>query len=511
MVLTAVIASGLVAIVLGSVVVKDASPVAKTDEKAEPYYNGRSLDKKQGPYIYGQNAPYSNVTFNPATRIITLSTTNVTTETVVPSVPIANSTTETGYRPSVAGFTPKPNATINVTPFGTIHAHTVTGSPNYTLASSTVDAQTNSVVSGNGIRSSVITSSDAVNSSVFKCTHVPTPDEQSPTTEVPEITTAPRITVTTTILYSVSDGEEYTSTETVIATPHVTILRGTTITLPSATKPTTIGSMATRTDSSLGVVTVTVYLSQVLTQAQTGAVGISVSAASVTAPEPVTATVLQTVFPVLSSISTTTCTESATASSKTTVPVSHSPATVVATLPTLTVTVSVGSLTSSMDASTTVETSTATTTVTFGVAATGASVDTTCTTSSAAIDSTSAATTPSASHTPYLVSDSSYSSVRLINSTSAFTVGTVIVSSTHVTAESITRYTALTHMPSVNSTGSAITTYPANTSIPVSSGAGSDEKPPCSLPWGGNDGGGSRSCVVMLAVVISLGLQGFVM
>lgn len=346
-----------------------------------------------------------------------------------------------------------------------------------------------------------------------KCT-----DEQSTTPQVPEFTTVPRITVTTTVLYSVSDGEEYTSTETVTVTPYITITTGTTITLPSASKTTMIGSTVTQTDSSLGVVTVTIYISEVSTQAQTGAVGISVSTDHITTPEPVTTTVLQTVFPIPSSASTRTCTESAMTSSETLVPASHSPITVVTTLPTLTVTISAGSEASSTDVSTTVETSTATTTVAFGVAATGASVDTTCKTSSAAIDSTSTTestvitvTTTATNHTPYLVSGSSHSSIGLINSTNSVTVGTATTLSAHVTAESIAWYTALTHMPSVNSTGSAITAYPANTSIPVNSGAGSDEKPPCSMPWGGNNGGGSRSCVVMLAVVISLGLQGFVM
>ncbi|KAI0553056.1 hypothetical protein F4679DRAFT_533398 [Xylaria curta] len=473
--------------------------IDKTSHEVEPCDNGHSLFKKQGPYIYGQNAPFSNVTFNPATLTITLKTTNITTETVAPPVAIVNSTTRTGYRPSLTGFTPKPTATIHVTPFNTIHAHTVTGSLNYTLTSSTVDAQTNSVMSINGIRSSAMMSNNTVDS-VFKCTHKPTPTDQSSIIQASEFTT--------TVLYSVSDGEEFTSTETVTVTPHVTILRGTTITLPPAAKTTTIDSTVTQTDSFLGFVTVTVYVSEVLTQAQTGAIGISVSAYHVTAPKPVTTTVVQTVSPVPSSISTTTCTESDMTETQSVVSVSHSPITVVGILPTLTVTVSVESLSSSTDASILTETNTATTTVTLGAAATSASVDTTCTTSTAGTGSTSAGnptatavTTSSASHTRHQVSDSSYSSVGLINST----VGTVVVSSAHVTAQSITRYTALTHMPSVNFTGSALTTYS------VSSGAGSDEKPPCSVPWGGNDGGGSRSCVVMLAVVISLGLQGFVM
>ncbi|KAI0194496.1 hypothetical protein EV127DRAFT_422536, partial [Xylaria flabelliformis] len=280
-------------------------------------------------------------------------------------------------------------------------------------------------------------------------------------------------------------------------------MRGTTITLPPDAKTTTIDSTVTQTHSSLGVVTVTVYVSEVLTEAQTGAVGISVSAYHITDPKPVTTTVVQTVYPVPTSISTTTCTESDMTKTQSVSSASHSPITVAGILPTVTVTVNVESLSSSTDASILTETSTATTTVTSGVAAASASVDTTCTTSTAATagnPTATAVTSSSASHTRHQMSDSSYSSIGLINST----VGTVVVSSAHVTAQSITRYTALTHIPSANFTGSAITTYP------VSSGAGPDEKPPCSVPWGGNDGGGSRSCVVMLAVVISLGLQAFV-
>ncbi|TRX89601.1 hypothetical protein FHL15_009510 [Xylaria flabelliformis] len=493
MLLAAVIAGGLVSVALASGVTKDGVVESdKMNHEVEPYYNGHSIFKKQGPYIYGENISYPNITFTPATLTITLKTTSVTTETVVPQVAIVNSTTGTGYRPSLTGFTPKPTATIHVTPFNTIHAHTVIGSLNYTLTSSTVDAQTNSVASTNDIRSSAIASNDTVDS-VFKCTHTPILTKQSSTIEASEFTT--------TILYSVSDGEEYTSTETVTVTPHVTIIRSTTITLPPDAKTTTIDSTVTQIDSSLGVVTVTVYVSEVLTEAQTGAVGISVSAYHVTAPKPVTTTVVQTVYPVPSSVSTTTCTESDMTKTRSVVSASHSLITIAGALPTLTVTVSVESLSSSTDASILTETSTATTTVTSGVAAASASVDTTCTTSTAGNPTATTVTTSSASHTRHQMSDSSYSSVGLINST----VGTVVVSSAHVTAQSITRYTALTHMPSANSTGGAITTYP------VSSGAGSDEKPPCSVPWGGNDGGGSRSCVVMLAVVISLGLQGFVM
>ncbi|KAJ2989734.1 hypothetical protein NUW58_g3319 [Xylaria curta] len=515
--LASVVVTGLAAALLISIVVKfnsteNDSYISKTNRVVEPC-NRHDLHKKQGPYAYGQGVPYPNVTFTPATLTVTLTTTSVTTETITPlfstinstdtvisTFPLANSTTETAYGSSLSSFPSLPTGIITVTHFGTIHVHTATDSHNLTLASSTVDAQTNSVISSSNAESSATMANKTDISSTSNCTNTQVLDGQSLSTQVSELITLPTITVTTTISYSALDSEEYTGTETITVTPRVTITKGTTITLSSTTETQEASSAATQKNSSADsvTVTVTVYLSQLSTQAQTGAVGISGSAGNFTALAPVTATVVQTVSPVPGNPSGTKCTKSVTSGSSSVYPMSHLSVMTVPALSTSTVLTT----SSTAEAPVTVKTITSTTTITLDV-------DTTCTTSSAAIDSTytseltvTTGMVPSINHTPYPVSHTSHWSIEF--NTSIIAVGTVTLSLVHVTTESATKHTASIHTPSGEVTGSYATAYPANTSIPVSSGAGSDEKPPCSLPWGGGDGGGSRTCVVMLAVVISL-------
>ncbi|KAI0405368.1 hypothetical protein F4802DRAFT_562870, partial [Xylaria palmicola] len=166
------------------------------------------------------------------------------------------------------------------------------------------------------------------------------------------------------------------------------------------------------------------------------------------------------------------------------------------------------------DVSTSVKTTITITTVAVGAATASVSADTSCTMSSVATESMSTTgvtspmtTSPLVISTPYTASGSSYWGVTFVNSTLTVTVGTVAGSSVHVTEQSFTRSTVSTSAPDVNFTSGTATGYPANPTIPVSSGTGAKAKPPCSLPWGGNDGGGSHTCVVMMTMVIAVSLQ----
>ncbi|KAI1197357.1 hypothetical protein F5X97DRAFT_302450 [Nemania serpens] len=299
-------------------------------------------------------------------------------------------------------------------------------------------------------------------------------------------TTKPRITVTTTISYSVTDSEEYTGTETVTVTPYVTITKTTTVTPSSELYTSVVGNTVTKTGLSPSMVTVTVYVTQpLITEAQTGAVGVSASITDITVSEPVTATVVQTIFPVPVGASTTKCTEAVVTESSSVASGPYSFITVVTVFSTSTTPVSYGSLISTPGASP--ETSPATTTATYEVAGTSASVDTTCTTPSAVVHSTSTtdlvyitAMTPLSAYTPHSVSDTVFWSVGFINITR-----TVTVPSGHVTTAP----------------------HPDMTRVPISSGAGPNKKPPSALSWGDNNGGGSYSCVVMLVAIVSLVLQ----
>ncbi|KAJ8122022.1 hypothetical protein ONZ43_g1678 [Nemania bipapillata] len=462
-------------------IVNATSYVVKPHEEAELYYSIHDLHKKEGPYNYGNNAPFTNATSDSATLTVTITSTSVTIETVIPLASLANSTTETPEIATSSGSTTMPTPTAIATPFGTLgtlgtlHAHTVTDFYNSTVVSFTAEGQTNSVTI-NSILNKTATSS------TFKCTEMPMSHEQPSSYQASASTTIPKVTVTTnTLLYSTTDSEEYTSTETVTMTPYVTIVKSTTLTPSSTTETLPTRSPATQADASLPVVTVTVYMSQPTTEAQTGAVGISISTATITVSELITATVMQTVSPVPVGASTKTCTESTSAmgSSPAVVLVSQPITTVATALLELTITTSYsGDLVSTMDASsdsTTTETISAMTTITYGVEATSTSMDTTCTTSSSAVSVFTTVTIPSVAHAPYPVSNAMSWSVSFINSTR-----TVTVSSGYI-------------VPS-----------PHHTDVPVSSGGKSTKKPSSSFSWGGNDGAGSHFCVVMLVAIVSL-------
>ncbi|KAI3343357.1 hypothetical protein F4824DRAFT_507200 [Ustulina deusta] len=500
MMLAAIITGGLAVVPVpaaaeNGVVLAD-SQVIEAREQVNPCNVGHNLNKKQGPYAYGNNSPEPSVTFTAATVTVTLTATDVATETVIPSFPTTSLTTQT-TDVSVSGYTSMSTTTITTTiPYGTFHADTASSSYDSTLTSSTVDGQTNSVTSLRVSSSSNIQSGPDVTTSTIisptsNYTDTSTPVEQSPSIQVTTSTITPYITVTTTIFCSVSDCEEYTGTETVTVTPYVTTTEGTTITLSSATETPATGSTLTETNQSPVTVTVTVYVSQLSTQAQTGAVGSSVST---TVSEVVTATVVQTVSPVPTGPLTTKCTESTMTSTRSIVTIRS----------TFTITVGSGSLIYTIDG-TTNGTSTATTTVTSGAAT--ASIDTTCTTSSAVIDSTSVFATmtspsPTAIHAPYPVSNTLLGSVVFLNTTGAVTVEAVTASG-NVTVESLTKDTASTHTPNFHYTHS-ITAYPASTTVSVSSGADLGKKRPVKVFWGESDGGFSHTCVILLVMIIAL-------
>lgn len=125
-----------------------ASPVIiiEAPGQAEPYDDSHSLHKKQGPHAYGGDTPsYANDTSTSGTLTVTLATTIVATETVIPLYSVTNSSAETTGVYGQSGSIPMPTVTTTVTPFITLPAPTVTDSGNYTVISFTVDAQTNSM------------------------------------------------------------------------------------------------------------------------------------------------------------------------------------------------------------------------------------------------------------------------------------------------------------------------------------------------------------------------------
>ncbi|KAI3336841.1 hypothetical protein HD806DRAFT_542612 [Xylariaceae sp. AK1471] len=121
----------------------NANAVSHTDDYGD--YDLYDLNRKQGPYSYGNNPLYPNVTSTSGTLTVTVTSTNVTTETVVPSMTIPNSTIETTYVPSTSVPITTSTGTLAVIPYGTFHGQTVTDSNNSTLVSSTMDAQGYSV------------------------------------------------------------------------------------------------------------------------------------------------------------------------------------------------------------------------------------------------------------------------------------------------------------------------------------------------------------------------------
>lgn len=123
-----------------------ASPVIKAHEKVEPYPDSHSLYKKQGPYAYGGDGPYANGTSTSVNLTVTLTTTIVATETVIPLHSVTNSTAETTGVYNHSGSIPMPTTTITVTPFSTLYAQTVTDSRNSWVVSFTADAETNPMV-----------------------------------------------------------------------------------------------------------------------------------------------------------------------------------------------------------------------------------------------------------------------------------------------------------------------------------------------------------------------------
>ncbi|KAI1423621.1 hypothetical protein F5Y12DRAFT_528575 [Xylaria sp. FL1777] len=469
MMLATMVAGGFATVVSVPAAMEDdivltTSCLIETHDQIEPCNVDPNHNKKQGPYIYGNNTSYPNATPVSTTITLTLTSTDVTTETVVSPIPVASLTTQTTDA-SVSDDTSTSIVMVTVIPYSTFHAETVTVSYNSTLVSSDVDGQTNSVPDSSSIQHGpTVTTNTVISLTSGYTDNSSTPNAQSSAVQVTK-TTRPHVTVTTTttIWHSASDCEEYTGTETVTVTPYATITKGTTVTLSSTTRALESGSTITETNQSLVNVTETVYVSPPSTQAQTGAVGISVSTRDITVSDVTTTTVVQTVSPVPTEFLTTNCTGSAMISSRSTA----------TNRSTLTITVNPGSLISTNDVSAfgiTVGTSTATTTV---------------------------------PHASYPVSDTLLGSVVVANGTGAITVEMVTVSG-NVTMEFITQYTPFAYTPNLHHTYSTVTAYSSNTISPATSGGDSSKKRPVRVFWGDSDGGCSHTCIILLVMIISL-------
>ncbi|RWA09335.1 hypothetical protein EKO27_g5759 [Xylaria grammica] len=454
-------------------VVKTASCLVSDNTPAEDSCNDiYGLIKKQGPYTYGNDAPYHNSTSTSSTLIITLTSTNATTKTDV--------------EPSLSGSIPMLSATTVTTSYGTLHAQTTTDSCNFIQLSPIVDGPTNAAT--------------RASSSTSNWNNTSTPDDQSPSTQLPIFTTTfPHTVVTTTIWYSASNSEEFTGTETVTKTPYITITKRTTTTLSSASETPAIGITTIKANPSPAMPTHT----------QTEATGNTISAADITTSEVITITVMQTVSPIPTRSTTTECTEPTMTGYDSVALVSHSLATVRSTL---IITVASGDLVPSMDVSAagaTAETSTTMSVAASGTETTSTNVGTTHETPSAVINSTfllititiPLATTP---HTPYPVSNTASGSAAFGNSTSGVTVGITVTAPANVTVEGTTKHTGSAHMPDAHLTDSAGTAYPTNTTGPIGSGAGSGKKRPVQIFWGDSDGGCSSTCVILLVMIFSL-------
>ncbi|GAW22295.1 hypothetical protein ANO14919_118310 [Xylariales sp. No.14919] len=467
-------------------VVKTASCIVSDNTPAADSCNDiYGLIKKQGPYTYGNDAPYHNSTSTSSTLIITLTSTNATTKTDV--------------EPSLSGSTPMLSATTVTTPYSTLHAQTTTDSCNFIQLSPIVDGQTNAATS-NGTQSSLTSTTNRASSPTSEWNNTSTPDDQSPSTQLPIFTTTlPHTVVTTTIWYSASNSEEFTGTETVTKTPYITITKRTTTTLSSASEAPAIGITTIKTNPSPAMSTHT----------QTEATGNTISAADITTSEVITIAIMQTVFPIPTRSTTIECTEPTMTGYDSVALVSHSLATVRSTL---IITVTSGDLVPSVDVSAagaTAETSTTMSVVASGTETTSTNVGTTHETPSAVINSTLLLITitiplATTSHTPYPVSNTASGSAAFGNSTSGVTVGIAVTAPANVTVEGTTKQTGSAHMPNAHLTDSAGTAYPTNTTSPTGSGAGSGKKRPVQIFWGDSDGGCSSTCVILLVMIFSL-------
>ncbi|KAK5627647.1 hypothetical protein RRF57_003362 [Xylaria bambusicola] len=478
MLLAVVVASGLAALIPVSAAYEAdigllGSCPFETREQLESCNAGRKLDKKQGAYSYRDNVPYLNITSTSATLTVTVTSTDVFTETVGPSLSPTGPTTQVTDA-SFSGYTSMSTAAVTATPSDTFHAETVTIICNCTPTPSGAE-NSNSNLTTSRAQSNPDTIANTAISSACSCADASASSEQPSSTQVTRTVTSLYVTVTTTVVYSTSDCEEYTGTEIVTMTPYVTITRGTTITISSATKASVDGSTLTLTNQSASTVTMTVYIPQSLTQSQTGASSGSPSAANITISEVVTATVVQTVSPVPSG------------------PLTSSRSTITRRS-TLTITVSARSVTSTNDVS--------------PIATTlRSSVDTACKKTSSASNSTSGFTTRAlstpTSRAPYSVGISIHESVRTINSTGTDNVANLPPPG-NVTSNTVTKHTIATYTPNIHHPGSTVTAFPINATVPISAGESLGKKRPIKVSWGDTDGTYSQTCIILLVMIISL-------
>ncbi|KAI1822934.1 hypothetical protein F4861DRAFT_512463 [Xylaria intraflava] len=505
---------GIVSLVLGSVLVNRAitdaaSSPESPNELAMLDNKTYSLNKKAAVYGREGVAPYLylNHTLTSATLTVTVTAVNVTTETIVPSLSVVNQTAEaatgSGFLSTVTNMvvpslsivsqpaeatttasfpsTVTDTVTVTITPYGPFYGQTATDNCPCTLASATEDAEAFSATSS--VPSSVTTVVSTVSSSVDVCSIMASYDD-STLSPVPTTTALPTITMTTTIQYSTSDSEEYTSTETVTVTPYVTITDTITSTLPTTTKTSITDNAVTKTGSSVSVVTVTVYVTPTLTQAQTSAIGASIATGNIATSQPVAATITQTVVPIPISTSTTTLTDFVVASSDTAVSSASPYVTVITTQLTSTVMGKFGNLTSTMDGSPNMTVVTYTTAFSFTV-------------------------TPGAANATWTklpVAASNTVGADMVSTMLSATRKPVPVSGT-VSWSVVPIETAGSATVTVPSSADAYSTPTYN---PSRSGAGSDKKLPATVFWGGNNGGGTGMCVMMLVAIVSL-IQVFVM
>ncbi|KAJ3577258.1 hypothetical protein NPX13_g3308 [Xylaria arbuscula] len=504
--LAATIANGLVAIMpVSAAYVAGVSQICKSScisscsvgghKQLESCSIGHDLEKKQGAYSYGANDPFLNVTSTSATLTITVTSTNVLTETVGPSLTASILGTQSADAPA-SDYTPMSTAAVTATATDTTHAETLT-TPCSCIPTASIGGDQNG--STTRTQSSRDTTANSVVSSTCSCASSPVPSAQSSSAQPHGPPTVLYTTVTSTIVYSASGCEEYTGTETVTMTPYVTITKGTTKTLTSARNTSANDSTVTQTNNSASAVTVTVYLSQLSAEQQSGVVGSSVSALNVTVSEVITATVVQTVSPVPSGPFTTKHTGSSIANSLSTITRKS----------TLTITISARSVFSTIDVSP-IATSLGTGTSPTGMmtATADTSLDTTCTELSTPSNGTlvfSTTTSPLApTHSPpYVVSISIHGSVRTANSTSG-TNTTTVPASDNITSRSVTKHTVVTYTPNIHQPGGTMPTSPVNSTVTISAGESLGKKRPIKVSWGDTDGSYSQTCVILVALIVSL-------
>lgn len=101
-----------------------------------------NLEKKQGAYSYGDDVPYLNVTSTSATLTVTVTSTDVLTETIGPSLTATILSTQATDAP-LSGYTSMSTAAATAAPSSTNYPETVTISCSCIPAPPIADGQVN--------------------------------------------------------------------------------------------------------------------------------------------------------------------------------------------------------------------------------------------------------------------------------------------------------------------------------------------------------------------------------